>query len=60
MPQLSPIAQRIWDMKYRLKDASGAAVDRTVEDSWRRIASALARPEDRSWRRLGGLGGAVL
>ena len=45
MPQLSPIAQRIWDMKYRLKDASGAAVDRTVEDSWRRIASALARPE---------------
>ena len=45
MPQLSPIAQRIWDMKYRLKDLSGAALDRTVEDTWRRIAGALAAPE---------------
>ena len=45
MPQLSPIAQRIWDMKCRLKDPFGAPVDRTVEDSWRRIAGALAAPE---------------
>lgn len=38
----APIAEQIWDMKYRLKDADGAAVDGTVEDTWRRIARALA------------------
>ncbi len=42
---LSPISQQIWDMKYRLKSASGAAIDRTVEDTWRRVALALAQPE---------------
>ncbi len=41
----APIAESIWDMKYRLKDAAGAPVDQTVEDSWRRIARALAAPE---------------
>lgn len=39
------IAQQIWDMKYRLKAADGAPVDRTVEDTWRRVAHALAAPE---------------
>ncbi|MDJ0935685.1 MAG: ribonucleotide reductase N-terminal alpha domain-containing protein, partial [Kiloniellales bacterium] len=32
-------------MKYRLKTAEGGAVDKTLEDSWRRVASALAQPE---------------
>jgi ribonucleoside-diphosphate reductase alpha chain len=41
----APIAEQIWDMKYRLKDAAGAALDGTVEDTWRRIARALAAPE---------------
>ena len=41
----APIAEQIWDMKYRLKDASGVPIDRTVEDSWRRVAGALARTE---------------
>ncbi len=41
----APIAEQIWDMKYRLKDAEGAPVDLTVEDSWRRIARALAAVE---------------
>ena len=41
----APIAEQIWDMKYRLKDASGAPVDQTVEDTWRRIARALAEGE---------------
>ncbi len=45
MAQISAIAQQIWDMKYRLKQAGGAAVDKTVEDSWRRVARALAEPE---------------
>ena len=41
----APIAEQIWDMKYRLKEADGAAVDQTVEDTWRRIARALASVE---------------
>ncbi len=42
----APIAEQIWDMKYRLKDAEGAALDGTVEDTWARIATALAAVED--------------
>ena len=41
----APIAEQIWDMKYRLKDAAGQAVDLTVEDSWRRVARDLASVE---------------
>ncbi len=41
----APIAEQIWDMKYRLKEADGTAIDQSVEDSWRRIARALAAPE---------------
>lgn len=41
----APIAEQIWDMKYRLKDAEGRALDLTVEDSWRRVARALAQVE---------------
>jgi ribonucleoside-diphosphate reductase alpha chain len=41
----APIAESIWDMKYRFKDADGTPIDATVEDSWRRIARALAQTE---------------
>jgi len=41
----APIAEQIWNMKYRLKAADGTALDRSVEDSWRRIARAVAAPE---------------
>ena len=41
----APIAETIWDMKYRLKSADGTPIDGTVEDSWHRIAKALAAPE---------------
>ncbi|MCI5112236.1 MAG: adenosylcobalamin-dependent ribonucleoside-diphosphate reductase [Marivita sp.] len=41
----APIAEQIWDMKYRLKEADGAPLDRTVEDTWRRIARSLAEVE---------------
>ena len=41
----APIAEQIWDMKYRLKDADGTPVDGTVEDSWRRVARDLASVE---------------
>ncbi|APE44379.1 ribonucleoside-diphosphate reductase, adenosylcobalamin-dependent [Sulfitobacter alexandrii] len=41
----APIAEQIWDMKYRFKDADGTARDATVEDTWLRIARDLARVE---------------
>ena len=41
----APIAEQIWDMKYRLKEADGTPVDETLEDSWHRIATALAEVE---------------
>jgi len=44
-PFSAPIAEAIWDMKYRFKEADGTPIDRTVEDSWRRIARALAEVE---------------
>ena len=46
----APIAEQIWDMKYRLKDSDGTPIDGTVEDSWRRIARALASVEADSAR----------
>jgi len=45
MTEMLPISSRIWDMKYRLKAADGTPVDRTIEDSWRRVARALAAVE---------------
>jgi ribonucleoside-diphosphate reductase alpha chain len=41
----APIAEQIWDMKYRLKDIDGTPLDGTVEDTWRRVARALAETE---------------
>jgi len=41
----APIAEQIWDMKYRLKSADGTPVDASIEDTWRRIARALAEVE---------------
>ncbi len=41
----APIAEQIWDMKYRFKDADGQPNDKTVEDTWTRIAGALAEVE---------------
>ncbi|MES2846634.1 MAG: adenosylcobalamin-dependent ribonucleoside-diphosphate reductase [Pseudomonadota bacterium] len=44
-PFAAPIAEQIWDMKYRLKAQDGTPIDGTVEDTWRRIARALAEVE---------------
>ena len=41
----APIAEQIWDMKYRFKSADGTALDANVEASWHRIADALADVE---------------
>ncbi len=41
----APIAEQIWDMKYRFKAADGTPKDVSVEDTWRRIARDLAQVE---------------
>ncbi|MGD8809742.1 MAG: adenosylcobalamin-dependent ribonucleoside-diphosphate reductase [Gammaproteobacteria bacterium] len=45
MEALTPIAQEIWDMKYRFRVADGEPAEQGIEDSWRRVAAALAEPE---------------
>ncbi len=45
MSATAPISTQIWDMKYRLKAPDGTPVDKSVDDTWRRIARALAEPE---------------
>lgn len=51
----APIAEQIWDAKYRFKEPDGTPIDLTIEDTWRRIAKALAeaeKPEAREyWHR---------
>ena len=42
----APIAEQIWDMKYRFKKADGTPIDETVEQTWERIAGALAEAEE--------------
>ena len=41
----SSIAEQIWDMKYRFKEANGVNIDLDVQDSWRRVANSLAKNE---------------
>ncbi|MGI4944197.1 MAG: adenosylcobalamin-dependent ribonucleoside-diphosphate reductase [Janthinobacterium lividum] len=43
--RLAAISRQIWSDKYRFKDGDGTPVDQTVEDTWRRIAHALAAVE---------------
>lgn len=44
-PFHNPMAEQIWDMKYRLKAQDGTPIDDSVEHTWKRIARALAKPE---------------
>jgi len=43
-PFVAPIAQHIWDTKYRFRDDS-RVLDRSIEDTWRRVSHALAASE---------------
>ncbi|MEE2998485.1 MAG: adenosylcobalamin-dependent ribonucleoside-diphosphate reductase [Pseudomonadota bacterium] len=45
MASLSPISQQIWDMKYRLKTIEGTPIDKTIDDTFRRVSLALAESE---------------
>ncbi|MEQ8805682.1 MAG: adenosylcobalamin-dependent ribonucleoside-diphosphate reductase [Rhodospirillales bacterium] len=42
---IAAISQQIWDMKYRLKSPDGRPVDKTIDDTWGRVATALAAKE---------------
>ncbi len=42
---MQPASQDIWDKKYRLKSKSGDPIDRTMDDSFKRVARALADAE---------------
>lgn len=47
---LDPIAREVWAMKYRYVPEDGLAAETCIEDSWRRVAHAVAaaeRDEDR-------------
>ncbi|MBI3938056.1 MAG: adenosylcobalamin-dependent ribonucleoside-diphosphate reductase [Betaproteobacteria bacterium] len=43
-PFVAEVSARVWDTKYRLRGA-GKASERSIEDTWRRIACALASVE---------------
>jgi len=53
---MSPVSEEIWDMKYRLKAEDGTAIDTTIDDSFIRVAKAVAGTEgkkrnQRKWAR---------
>ncbi|MFZ2315291.1 MAG: adenosylcobalamin-dependent ribonucleoside-diphosphate reductase [Gammaproteobacteria bacterium] len=44
---IMPISEYIWDMKYRYRQ-NNQLVDHTIEDTWQRVAKAVARAESSS------------
>ncbi len=42
---LQPASKDIWQTKYQLKDKAGVEIDRTVDDTYKRIAKELASVE---------------
>ncbi|SEJ57538.1 adenosylcobalamin-dependent ribonucleoside-diphosphate reductase [Frateuria terrea] len=42
---LQPASYDIWDKKYRLRTKSGEPVDGTIDETWQRVARALAEVE---------------
>jgi ribonucleoside-diphosphate reductase alpha chain len=49
-PSLPAISQRIWDMKYRLRESDGSPVDRELADTWERVGAAIAAAEPKRGR----------
>ncbi|SDI23923.1 adenosylcobalamin-dependent ribonucleoside-diphosphate reductase [Pseudomonas panipatensis] len=48
---LQPASQDIWDSKYRLKHKDGTPIDGSVDETWQRVALALAEVEGDEARR---------
>ncbi|MCP5142671.1 MAG: ribonucleoside-diphosphate reductase [Chromatiales bacterium] len=47
---LQPASQDIWDKKYRLKAKDGRVIDQEIDDTYKRVARALADVEEESIR----------
>jgi len=47
---MQPASQDIWDKKYRLKTKSGAPVDGSIDETYQRVANALAEVESEDLR----------
>lgn len=47
---IQPASLDIWDKKYRLRSRSGEEIDQTMDDTWQRVARALADVEQESLR----------
>ena len=45
MSEMSDISRQIWEMKYRYSDDESATVEKSVAETWNRVATALAAPE---------------
>jgi ribonucleoside-diphosphate reductase alpha chain len=45
------LSQHIWDLKYRLRGADGTPVDRSLSDTWHRVAGAAAQAEKPAQRK---------
>ena len=43
---MQPASLDIWDKKYRLKRKDGLVIDETIDDTYRRVATALAEVEE--------------
>ncbi len=39
------LSHQIWDMKYRLRDVDGAPLENSIEETWDRVAQAVAAAE---------------
>ena len=48
---LQPASHDIWDKKYRLKSKNGEPVDGSVDETYQRVARALAEPEESGEKR---------
>src|SRR6202167_384530 len=47
-----PASLDIWDKKYRLTSKDGSPIDQTMDDTYQRVARALADVEDASLRAI--------
>jgi ribonucleoside-diphosphate reductase alpha chain len=47
---MDSFSHRVWDLKYRLKHPDGIPIDRSVDDTWARVARAAAEAEPKDKR----------
>jgi ribonucleoside-diphosphate reductase alpha chain len=50
-PPLPRISEQIWDAKYRFKAVDGGVLEPSIQDSWARVAKAVAATEPKGERK---------